>query len=270
MQFSLNQNSCYNLSLIEFMQFAKNFNGVELNFKKIEKALFEGLTLKEILDILVSYRLKTCSIYALKDFSLSSDKDYKEKVMSQFKQMIHYCYTLESDLLIVNPSIIEESTDSIKIPQERIVKRTIKRIEDLSKIADKNDINLGFEFLYNSSIPTLSMAIEVVGALESRENLGYVIDTFHFVKSKASLSQLKNIAQLIYLIQLSDLKFDSIDQLTSLKDSDRSFPGEGNFNLKSFMDNAIKIGYKNMFSIELSKNESIENLNEKYFKFLNY
>lgn len=272
---ALNQNSCKNLSLLEFIKFSRDFEGVELNYKKIKKSLSKNLKLKDILETLEIYNLKVYSIFHLKDFSLCSEKDYNTKILNNLMQMFNLCYKLESNLIIVNPSKLEpsSSTETNAIPKWRVINRTIKRLEDLSKKANNEDINIGFEFLSDSSISTLNDAMEVLQPFESQENLGYIIDLFHIVKSESNYNQLKNIKDFIFLIQLSDLKYDKegvTDISTSLKDAKRVFLGEGNFELKKFLKFTQKIGYHKVYSIELSKDECLDNLYKKFnMKFKN-
>ncbi|MFX1257286.1 MAG: sugar phosphate isomerase/epimerase family protein [Promethearchaeota archaeon] len=266
---ALNQNSCKNLNLIEFIKFSKDFNGVELNFKNIKNIISENVKLKDILELLEIYNLKVISIFRLKDFSLSIDRDYRTKVLKNFKQMIDYCYKLESDLIIINPSVLKNYPDLNIIPKWRIINKTRNRIKDLLKRLKGYDIKIGFEFLWHSSISTLSEAKKVLMPLKGiQENLGYIIDTFHYAKSKEDYNQLKEINLLTFLIQLSDLKYDiknSINNSNSLKDSERIFPGEGDFNLNEFINFTQKIGYRNVYSIEL-KNKCLENLYKKFFR----
>ncbi len=257
---ALNQSTCENLDVFEFIKFAKKFDGVELNIEKIKRTLSKNYTLKEILETLEIYDTKAVSIYPLKDFSLCSDRDFKTKVLSNFKQMLNYCDKLESDLIIATPSLLEISTETPKIPKWRIINRTRKRLEDVSKRANKEDINIAFEFLIldRSSISDLYEAKEVLKPLESQENLGYVIDTFYLAKFNVNFNEIKDIRELISLIRLADFNENSAEN------SKRLFPGEGNFSFSTFYRFLEKLSYRNAYSIELSNNVCSEKLLEKF------
>lgn len=244
---ALNQNSCKYLSLLEFIKFSRDFEGVELNFKKIKRSLSKNLKLKDILETLEIYNLRVFSIFHLKNFSLCSEKEYKTKVLNNLMQMFNLCYKLESNLIIVNPSILELSSEDNIIPKWRIINRTIKRLEDLSKKAYDEDINIGFEFL--GSIPTLNDAMEVLEPIESQENLGYIINTRYI--SDSDYNQLKKIKDFIFLIKLSDLKYDEKD-ITDIS--------------KDFIKFTQKIGYSKVYSIELSEEKCLDNLYKKFNK----
>jgi sugar phosphate isomerase/epimerase len=255
---------------MEFIKFAKDFRGVELNFKKINNSLSEDIKLKDIQEILEIYNLKVCSIFRIKDFSLSSEKKYKIEVLSTLKKFFQYCDKLESDLIIVNPSKLNADQELSKIPKWKIVNRTRKRLENLSKLADSEDINIGFEFLSESSISTLKDAIEILAPMESIDNLGYIIDSFHIAKSKSDYTQLKNIKNLIFLIQLADIKYDKENLNDDLKSITRVFPGEGDFEFKEFLKFCQKIRYNKIYSIELLKNEcSTQKLFQKFYRKFN-
>ena len=275
-QLALNQDSCKDLKLLDFLKYSKRFMGAELDFKKIKKSISSGkVNLNEILETLEIYSLKLVSIFQLEDFSLSSDKHYKSVILNSLSHMLNYSYKLESDLIIVQPSFLtipsEISSDSIEIPKRRIINRTIKRLKDLSKRAYEQDINIGFEFLSlpNSSIATLDEAKEVLKPLESQENVGYIIDTFTLAKTGADINELREIKDFIFLIQLGDLLYDpnsKSEDLISIDDSNRIPPGRGNYDFTSFFKLLQKMRFDKPYSIELSKNQCSENLHTNFFK----
>ena len=133
----------------------------------------------------------------------------------------------------------------------------------MAKIADSEDIKIGLEFLSESSISTLDEAIEVLKPLESIENLGYIIDAFHIAKSESDYSRLKDINDLIFLIQLSDIKHESESSSDSFI---RVFPGEGDFEFREFLKFTKKIRYRGVYSIELAKEECLDNIYQKFLR----
>ena len=259
---ALNQNSCSNLTTKEFIEYATDFNGVELNYKEIKKSIAEKFNLKDIMETFESYKLKLCSIFELEDFSLCSQKDYKFKVLKDLNEIFHFCYKLETDLIVVNPSkkIPEDPT----IPKWRILNKTKERLEDIAKIADKQDINVGFEFTSEGSISNLNEAKAVMNLLTYNENVGYIIDTFYLAIAETDFEQIESVKESIFLIKLSDLnyieEYSESDQ-KNLKKAVRAFPGEGVFETKKFLKMSQAIGYKKEYSIEL--NEKIELDNKK-------
>ncbi len=256
---ALNQNTCTNLDIFQFIKFAKMFDGVELSINKIRKTVSKNYNLKDITEALEIYSTKVESIYSLSDFSLCSERDFKTKILNNFSQMIKYCDKLESNLITATPSLLELSNGVPPIPKWRIFNRTRKRLENLSKKAYKEDVNIAFEFKIGegSSITNLNDAKEIIKPLESQENLGYLIDTFYLAKFDVNFDNLTDIRDLIFLIRLADFDEDSAEKVKRL------FPGEGNFNFNAFHRFLEKLGYHNPFSIELSDNGCSEKLLEK-------
>lgn len=267
---SLNQNTCKDLKLLDFIARAKRFDGVELEFKRIKEALNKNTTLKDVMELSEMYDLEVSSLFSLKDFSLCSEREYKIRILPTFSQMIEYCIKLECDLLIITPSDLEASSNGNAIPHWRIVNRTTRRLEDLSKKAKKSDIKIGFEYLTSTdcSIATLKDAKEVLNPLESRENVGYVIDTFSLAKNNIDFNQLHDIKELIWLVQLSDIKHESIDDLPEIVELDRIFPGDGAFNWKKFVFLLQKLRYQGKYSLELSKKECPKKAHEKIYSLV--
>jgi len=264
MKLSLNQNSQRHLSLIDFLDFSHKFYGVELRISKIKQFLAIGQKLKDLNEFLEVYNLKPISIFRLNDFSLCSDEKYSE-ILAKLYKMMEYCYKIGCYLIIVNPSI--EKRD---IPQWRINRRTVTKLKEISKIAYKEDIKIGFEYLSqpNSSIQNLNQAKKVMDPLKSQDNLGYIIDTFHLIKSREDINNLMDIRDFIFLIQISDLIYEkniSNEDLLAIEDKKRNLPGMGNFDFLNFFKLTKRLRYSEPFSIELIKDKEIDNL---YYKIL--
>ncbi|TFF98210.1 MAG: sugar phosphate isomerase/epimerase [Promethearchaeota archaeon] len=250
---ALNQQSYQKSDLLYFIQFAKKFQGLELNYKSIKDSLSNKITLKDIFQTLNSHNLKMVNLFQLKDFSLCSDNKFKVEIIPTLKEMINYCYKLESDLITVSPSF--ESRD---IPQWKIIRRTKEKLKLLAKIAYKEDIKLGFEFinLPNSSIPSLKEAKKVMKPLIAQENLGYIIDTFYLEKSGENVEDLIDIfksAAQIYLIQLADVQKKEKQDPLEINEAQRIIPGRGSFDFKDLFEKVYQNRYRGYYSIELHK-----------------
>lgn len=259
---ALNQDSC-ELELLEFINFSQDFQAVELNYNTLESSL-DNLSLKDLLEILEAYGLKIASLFPLENFSLCSNTTYENEIIPQLENMIEYCYRLENNLIVVNPSVIDYD-----IPKWKVYRRMREKLEEICKIAYKTDIYIGLEFiaLPNSSISSFQEARELLKPLEHIENLGYVIDTFHFAKSQGNVKDLYDIRKLLYLVQLSDLRFKSIGnrkELLALSDKNRVFPGGGDIDFERFINYLRKIGYNRFYSLELSNKDCSINFYKKF------
>ncbi len=265
---ALNQNSYNETNLLELIPFAKDFQGLELTFSSVKESISEGLSLKDIFETLTSFNLKMVNLLKISDFSLCSDNKFMVEIIPTLKEMINYCYRLESNLITVSPSF--ESRD---IPQWRIIRRTKEKLKELAKIAYKEDIRLGFEFvnLPDSSISTLKDAKKVMNPLISQENLGYVIDTFYLTKSGEELGDLieilKSAAQ-IYLVQLADVKDIGKQDAVDIKEEQRLIPGRGSFDFMELFRTMHQFGFRGFYSIELYKKSLNYNIYQRFVKEL--
>jgi len=261
---ALNQNTCKNKNLIKFMDFAQDFQGIELIFEDIEQYIRNNynIEIRDILEYLETYNLDLVNILRLEDFSLCSDSKFKNEIIPKLKKMLNFCYKLGCYLITVSPSI--ESRD---IPEWRIIRRTKQKLKEIAKIAYKEDIKVGFEFnnLPNSSLSTLSQAKDVLKPLISQENLGYVIDTFYLSINMTKIEELKEIINQIYLFQLSDVKPNFEYVSLDVKEEFRIFPGKGKIDFEKFLKLIKEFGYRDYYSIELYQNECTRNM---YYRFL--
>ncbi len=254
MKFGLNQATLKTAPLEEFLQAAgeAKFDGVEVCQENVAQYLDRG-SYSALKDILESYPLTVAAVNALDDFNLCSDFDFKTKLLSQWQFMAEIGYKLESDLLIVTPSFLREDANPADVREDKIISRTQKRLAELSKIAGSQDLKVGFEFVGfpGASVRTLALTRKIVDPLIRRlENVGFVVDTFHFLISEGNLHDLTGISQL-FMIHVSDLSFTPGEKFSRKKDPDRVFPGEGNFDFTSFFTALKTIKHQGYISIKL-------------------
>ncbi len=261
---ALNQLTCKKKDIIKFIKISNDFEGIELSFEQLDSSLSEELSLKDIFEYLSVYDLRLINLFQLEDFSLCSDTKFKTVIIPTLKKMMDYCYKLECNMLSVVPSF--ESRD---IPQWRILRRTIEKLQKIVKIAYKENIRIGFEVinLPKNSIPSLEEAKKVLTPLKSQENLGYIVDTFYLGESEENFENIIEIMDYIYLIRLADLIKKNKEKIESTKEEQRLLPGTGSFNFEKFFP-VTKRYYKNYFSLKLS--ECQKSLYNKFYRIINY
>ncbi|WP_395446578.1 sugar phosphate isomerase/epimerase family protein (plasmid) [Aminobacter sp. UC22_36] len=106
-------------------------------------------------------------------------------------------------------------------------------IEDYAKICAASarfDLDCSLEFIPLWGVPTLAMAWQIVQAAGAG-NGGLVFDTWHFVRGKSDLADLRAIpGDKIHCVQLNDGPL-ALPAGVTIKDDcyDRKFPGDGQF-----------------------------------------
>jgi len=254
MKLGINQATLKSAPCEEFICAAGDakFDGVEVNQENIATYLTQG-TYKTLKDTLESYQLAVASVNALEDFNLCSDFDFKTKFLTQMQFMCEIGYKLESDLIVVTPSFLREDADPAEVREDKIISKTQKRLSEVSKIAAKTDLTVGVEFFAfpYASVRSLNLARKIIDPLVPKlENVGYVVDTFHFLVSGGNVTDLTGISNL-FMIHMSDLSYTPGEDLSGKKDSDRVFPGEGNFDFQVFLSSLKNNRYRGYLSIEL-------------------
>jgi sugar phosphate isomerase/epimerase len=254
MKLAINQATLKSIPCEDFICAAGDakFDGVEVNQENIASYLTQG-SYKSLKDTLESNQLAVASINTLEDFNLCSDFDFKTKILAQIQFMCEIGYKLESDLIVVSPSFLRENTDPAEVREDKIISKTQKRLSEVSKIVAKTDLRVGFEFLAfpSASVSSLKLVRKIIDPLFPKlENIGYVVDTFHFLVSGGNVTDLTGISNL-YMIHVSDLSYTPGEDMSGKKDSDRVFPGEGSFHFPVFLNSLKKNRYKGYLSIEL-------------------
>jgi sugar phosphate isomerase/epimerase len=257
LKYALNQATLFAASCKEFFNAASDakFDGVEVRYENIANYLnsSEEASYGDLGEQLASCQLDLASVNALGDINLSEDFEFRKTVIPQAQFLSEIAYKLESNLVIVVPSFLPEGADPSEVRQDKLIQKTQDRLVQIARIAREQDINVGFEFMGfpSCSVNNLDLARKIVDPIaSSTENLGFVVDTFHFLLSGFPLQDLAGIESL-FMIHLSDLPFSPEDDLTIKSNTDRVFPGKGNFSFKEFFMTLSAVNYNRWLSVEL-------------------
>ena len=253
--FSINQNSCKELSLLEFAEFSKHFQGVELNFETLKSSFNQGFKLKDLFETLETFDTRVSSIFQLADFSLSRPKTYKRKILPTFTYMMESCQQLETRLLIVKPSSLKGFPRADAIPDWKILRRTEERLRDLCKRSYPESITIGYEFVRgkHASISEVKMLEQLFENLEDQVNLKLILDSFYLFKEDFRPESLDPLIDRTSLIQVSGMTPDYSNERLTMEESDRSFPNENDEELLDLLKHARKRGYQGDYSLELNQ-----------------
>jgi 2-keto-myo-inositol isomerase len=135
-----------------------------------------------------------------------------------------------------------------------VVEESVHVLTELCDIAAEHGVALAFEFLGqpDCSVPTLALADEIVRTA-ARDNLGLVIDSFHFYAGGSNVSMIETLdPRQIYIFHLNDAEDLPRAQL---EDRHRLLPGLGILPLREMVDAFRKIGYDDVASVEIFRPE---------------
>jgi sugar phosphate isomerase/epimerase len=124
-----------------------------------------------------------------------------------------------------------------------------KHFGDLCDKAAAHGLRVALEFVPTGGVPGLAEAMEIIDAA-GRANGGLMVDAWHFFRSGSSLDQLASLpGNCIYSVQLNDaLAAPEADLAQGMMN--RLLPGQGELNLKAFMQAIAATGTSAFLGVE--------------------
>jgi 4-hydroxyphenylpyruvate dioxygenase len=129
------------------------------------------------------------------------------------------------------------------------LERAVVSLKQAAQWAASFDVRLALEFRGSASFcSSLDTAVALVGAC-GEPNVGVNLDVFHYYTGPSKFDDLA-------LLTPANLAFVQVCDIAGVPrelagDSDRIFPGEGDFNLGPIVDRLRAIGYDGYVSLEL-------------------
>lgn len=122
--------------------------------------------------------------------------------------------------------------------------------------AEHTDAKVVYEFMpFDANVTTLDAALAIVEGAAA-PNGGLAIDTWHMTKLGIPPGDLRRVP-LEYLswIELSDGRLESMDDLVDETVNHRALPGEGEFDVRGYVDACLDHGYTGPWGVEVLSDE---------------
>jgi len=234
------------------------FEYLEIWAAKLDKYL-ESHSLEELKNLWAYKRCRPWSINSIEFVTFKRGAEY-QAVKDRCRQLSEAAGELRCPCLVIVPSPLPEGTSWEEVKEE-----SVRVLEELGAIAWGEGVALAFEFLGFPwcSVRTLDQCLEIVDAV-NRENVGMILDTFHFYVGGSSLESIRDIdVEKLYIVHVSDCEDRPREKL---EDKHRLLPGEGVIPLVDIMRALKSIGYDRLCSVELFRPEYWEWPPEKMVK----
>jgi sugar phosphate isomerase/epimerase len=141
------------------------------------------------------------------------------------------------------------------VPSE--LPRLTERFGELcADAAGRTDAKIVYELMpFDANVSTLDAALAVVGGAAAA-NGGIAIDTWHMTKLGIEPDDLRRVP-LEYLswVELSDGRLDDMDDLVDETVNHRRLPGEGEFDIRGYVDACRDHGYSGPWGVEVLSEE---------------
>jgi 2-keto-myo-inositol isomerase len=213
---------------------------VEVWLTKLEQYL-EKHTPEELL-ALIQERDITFAAAAYQGGLLLSQGDQRQIHFDHFRKRLELCQTFKIPTLLL-------VADFAQRPDNTSIQRAMVSLKQASQWAAGYGVRLGLEFRGSDSFcSSLDTAISMVEGIDE-PNVGVCLDFFHFYKGPSKTEDLQRLTKAnLAHVQLCDVPGVPREVMS---DSDRVFPGEGDFQTQPLIQQLRSINYEGYLSVEV-------------------
>ena len=250
MKLALNGATTMRADLATDLQAAKaaGFDYLEIWAAKLRAFLRERST-SELKRLFSESGLSPLSINSIEHITFRDAAAY-ESIKHECEELSSIASGIGCPSIVVVPGRLPPDGAS----RETVIAESIQVLNELCDIAARHNVALAFEFLGqpDCSVPTLDLAAEIVRKADC-ENLGLVIDSFHFYAGGSTVEMIDALdPKLIHIFHINDAEDLPREQL---EDRHRLLPGLGILPLREIVSAFRRIGYDKVASIEIFRPE---------------
>ncbi len=212
------------------------------------RGFLKANTVADLKTLLDEYNLEPYSINSIEHITFRNLEDYA-KIKAETEELSRIASEITCPYVVVVPGKLPENAT-----EEEIVDESVKVLNELADIAEKYNVGLAFEFLGQAdcSVQTLDLDKKIIEKV-NRDNVGLVIDTFHFYAGNSSFEAIETLdPKKLFIFHINDAEDLPKGDLT---DAHRLYPGEGILPIKEIKKRFDQIGYNRMVSIEIFRPE---------------
>ncbi len=223
------------------------YNLIEIRLDKLREYL-ETHTVEDLANFFNKSKLKPFAFNALEFITFRDEAGYN-KIKEDLVFLCEIGEKINCRKIVVVPTFDVGDYTKAEIREESIL-----RLNELADIAEKYGVKLAYEFVGypNCSVNTFGQTYDIVSAV-NRENVGMVLDCFHFHAMGSRIEDLRKAdSSKIFIFHIDDSEDLPVG---ALRDHKRLWPGEGAVDLNSIMKTLKEIGYSDMASVELFRPE---------------
>ncbi len=226
---------------------AATFDCLELWATKLRRFL-KTHTTADLHSLLAEHQLKPYSINSIEHITFR-DASGHSGLLEECEELCRIAAGLDCPYIVVVPGSTPDGMSRAGVTEE-----SARVLAELAGIAEQYGIGLAFEFLGQTdcSVQTLAHADEIVRTV-ARENVGLVIDSFHFYAGGSSIESIEALdPQRLFIFHINDAEDRPREEL---EDRHRLLPGLGILPLKEIAGALRRIGYDGVASVEIFRPE---------------
>lgn len=218
------------------------YRGLEVYAPKLW-AYLNRHTVDELARQFSVYGLVPLAIHAIENVNLGPTANLKE-TREQCRRLAAVAKRTGCQAIVVTPGVSPADTSWREIREI-----TVPILRDLADIAASYGARLALEFMAATSIPTLTQAQEIIAATD-RENIGLILDTYHFCAGGSSWDSLTllDVTRLL-VVHVADARGPASQRSA---EEHRLLPGEGLLPLPRLLAQLHTQGYDGAYSLEVT------------------
>jgi len=227
---------------------AAGFDYLEIWAAKLRDFLKQRST-SELRDLFSESGPPPLSINSIEHITFRDPHAY-ETIKQECDELSNIAAEIGCPCIVVVPGRLPDGGAS----RETVIDESVRVLNELCDISGRHGVSLAFEFLGQTdcSVPTLDLATEIVRE-SGRQNLGLVIDSFHFYAGGSTFEMIEQLdPKLIQIFHINDAEDLPRDQL---EDRHRLLPGLGILPLREIVSAFRSIGYDKVASVEIFRPE---------------
>lgn len=205
-------------------------------------------TIADLKKLLTENNLEPYSINSIEHITFRNPADY-ETIKAECEEYSKIAGEINCPYVVVVPGKLPDGASEAEIVEE-----SVEVLNELADIAEKHNVGLAFEFLGQTdcSVQTLDLDKKIIERV-NRENVGLVIDTFHFYAGNSTFEAIETLdPKKLFIFHINDAEDLPKADLT---DAHRLYPGMGILPIKEIKKRFDRIGYDRMVSIEIFRPE---------------
>ncbi|UFJ42680.1 sugar phosphate isomerase/epimerase [Brevibacillus humidisoli] len=223
------------------------YDYIEIRLDKLRDYLTR-YTVQDLKNFFDQNRIKPYAFNALEFITFRDDEGYRQ-IKEDFQFLLEIGDIIHCKTIVVVPTFDIGDRTKTEIREE-----TVRVLHELAAEAEPYRMRLALEFCGypTCSVNTFAQAYEIVREA-NRENVGMVLDCFHFHAMNSRLQDLQSADPgKIFVFHIDDCEDLPAG---ALRDHHRVWPGTGAIDLDGILAALKKIGYREMASIELFRPE---------------
>jgi 2-keto-myo-inositol isomerase len=227
---------------------AAGFDYLEIWAAKL-RAFLKEKSIAELKELFSGSGPAPLSINSIEHITFRDAQAYEE-IKRECEELSSIAAAIGCPCIVVVPGKLPNSGAS----RVNVIDESVRVLHELCDIAAAHNVSLAFEFLGQTdcSVPTLDLAAEIVREAD-RENLGLVIDSFHFYAGNSTFEMIESLdPEMIQIFHINDAEDLPREQL---EDRHRLLPGLGILPLREMLSSFRKIGYDKVASVEIFRPE---------------